>query len=65
MWYILEAKPGAKLIYGLKNGTTEETLARAIEKGQIELYLNEVEVKKGDIFLYRPVPFMPLAKESY
>ena len=50
MWYILEAKPGAKLIYGLKNGTTEETLARAIENSQLELYLNEIEVKKGDIF---------------
>ena len=50
MWYILEAKAGAKLIYGLKEGTTESTLARAIENSQLELYLNEVEVKKGDIF---------------
>lgn len=50
MWYILEAKAGAKLIYGLKEGTTESTLARAIENSQLELYLNEIEVKKGDIF---------------
>lgn len=53
MWYILAAKPGAKLIYGLKAGTQKKDFEEAVKKGCLEKYLNEVEVKKGDIF------FMP------
>ncbi len=53
MWYILEAKPGAKLVYGLKAGTKKEDFSAAIEKGEPEKYLNEVIVEKGDIF-YMP-----------
>lgn len=49
MWYIIDAKVGAKLIYGLKPGTTRDELARAIRNGTLKRYLNEVEVKRGDI----------------
>ncbi|MGN7383138.1 type I phosphomannose isomerase catalytic subunit [Paenibacillus sp. SAFN-117] len=50
MWYILEAKPGAKIIYGLKPGTTRESLADAIEGKRILDYLQEVPVAAGDSF---------------
>lgn len=50
MWYILDAKPGAKLIYGLKPGTNKKIFSEAIKKGCLEKYLNKVEVEKGDIF---------------
>lgn len=50
MWYIIDAEPGAKLIYGLKPGTTKTMLAQSINEGNIEEFLNEVEVKKGDVF---------------
>ena len=50
MWYILDAKPGAKLVYGLKPGCTAETLRVALENGTVEEQLNYVEVKKGDVY---------------
>lgn len=53
MWYILAAKPGAKLVYGLKPGTKRKDFAEAVKKGFLEKYLNEIEVKKGDI-IYMP-----------
>ena len=50
MWYIISAKPEAKLVYGLKNHVTKESFKKAIETNRIEDTLNEVEVKKGDVF---------------
>ena len=50
MWYIIDAKPGAKLVYGLKEGCTVDTLRVAIENGTVEEQLNFVNVKKGDVF---------------
>ncbi|UUZ83204.1 AraC family ligand binding domain-containing protein [Paenibacillus sp. P26] len=50
MWYILDAKPGAKIIYGLKEGVTREDLAKAIEEDRIMDALNEVTVEAGDSF---------------
>ena len=52
-WYVLDAEPGAKLVYGLKQGASREQLASAIEKSALEPYLNFVEVQKGD-FIYIP-----------
>lgn len=50
MWYILDAKPGAKIIYGLKDGVTREQLAEAIEQNRILDCLNEVAAEAGDSF---------------
>ena len=50
MWYVIDAKPGAKLVYGLKKGCTVDTLRKAIENGSVEEQLNFVDVKKGDVF---------------
>ncbi len=50
MWYIIDAKPGAQLVYGLKEGVTNEEFAKAIEDGKVEEKLNYVNVKKGDVF---------------
>jgi len=50
MWYILDAKPGAKLVYGLKEGCTTETMREAIANGTVEAQLNYVEVKKGETY---------------
>lgn len=49
-WYVVEAKPGAKLIVGTKD-CDKATFAKAIEEGKSEEYLNIIEVKKGDCFL--------------
>lgn len=50
MWYIIDAKPGAQLVYGLKQGVTNNEFAQAIKDGKVEEKLNYVNVKKGDVF---------------
>jgi mannose-6-phosphate isomerase len=50
MWYVIDAKPNAKLVYGLKSGCSVETLKEAINNGTVEGQLNFVNVKKGDVF---------------
>lgn len=49
MWYIIDAKPGAKLIAGLRDGVTKESFAKAIEENDIERCLLDIEVKPGDV----------------
>ena len=49
-WYVVDAKPGAKLIVGTKN-CDKAVFAKAIEEGKSEDYLNIIDVKKGDCFL--------------
>jgi len=50
MWYVLDAKPDAKIIYGLKEGVDRETLREALEKGTVIDSLQEVSVSAGDSF---------------
>lgn len=50
MWYILGAKPEAKIIYGLNDGVTREDLATAIAENRILDCLREVPVEAGDTF---------------
>ena len=50
MWYVIDAKPDAKLVYGVKAGTTPQQFEQAIKDGVLEHYLNFVEVKAGDVF---------------
>ena len=49
-WYVVDAKPGAKLIVGTKD-CDKEVFAKAIAEGKSEDFLNIIEVKKGDCFL--------------
>lgn len=49
MWYILDAKPGAKLIYDLKQGIDKESFLKSVKQDRIEQCLKYIEVKKGDI----------------
>ncbi len=50
MWYVIDAKPGAQLVYGLKEGYTVDMLKAAIDNDTVEETLNYVSVKKGDVF---------------
>lgn len=50
MWYVLDAAPGATLIYGFKNEIGKEEFKQAIESNTLLDVLNVVEVKKGDMF---------------
>jgi mannose-6-phosphate isomerase len=49
-WYVVDAKPNATLIVGTKDCTKEE-FETAINSGEVEKYLNKIQVKKGDCFL--------------
>lgn len=50
MWYVLDAKPGAKIIYGLKDNANRGELAKAIAENRIMDCLHEVAVSPGDAF---------------
>lgn len=50
MWYVLEAEEGACLVYGFNQDMDRETLARSMQDGTLEQYLNKVPVHKGDVF---------------
>ncbi|MFV0557600.1 MAG: mannose-6-phosphate isomerase, class I [Enterococcus sp.] len=48
-WYIIDAEPGAEIIYG-HHAQTREELAEMIESGKWDELLTRVPVKKGDFF---------------
>lgn len=50
MWYILDAKPDAKIIYGLKADVNRAAMASAIAEGRIMDTLQEIPVAAGDAF---------------
>lgn len=54
MWYVLDAKEDARLVYGLSFDCTKEDIKKAIEDKTISKYLNSVKVKAGDIFFIEP-----------
>lgn len=52
-WYILDSAPDAKIIAGLKPGTTADGLARAIREGTILDVSQYVPVQTGDTVFMR------------
>lgn len=54
MWYVLDAMPGANLIYGLKSAVSKDVIRSAIEKGNLDKYLQHVKICKDDIFFIEP-----------
>lgn len=48
MWYVLHARPGARIIYGLKPGVTRTTFRQALEAGTLETQLHYLPVQAGD-----------------
>ena len=50
MWYIVDAKPGAKIIYGLNGSYTSEELREAIANGTLEKMMNYVPVHAGEAY---------------
>ncbi len=50
MWYILDAKPGAKIVYGLRDGVSSADFAEAVKNGSIDNAMGYTEVKKGETY---------------
>ncbi len=49
MWYVVAAAPGAELFIGLRDGTTREQFAGAVENGQLLPLLHRVPVQAGNV----------------
>ncbi|MCK5811369.1 MAG: class I mannose-6-phosphate isomerase [Clostridiales bacterium] len=50
MWYVVDCKPGAKLVYDIKKGITKDDFRKAVLDDTIEDTLNFINVKPGDCF---------------
>lgn len=50
MWYVLDARRNAELVYGFNRAVTVEQVRKAVSDGSIEHLLNHVEVHKDDLF---------------
>ena len=50
MWYVLDARKGAKLIYGLRHDCTTDELRGAIADGTLMNHLQQVPIQKDDLF---------------
>ena len=54
MWYVLDAKPGAELIYGFNRDVNEDEVRAAVVAGTVGGLLNHVPVHKDDVFFIEP-----------
>lgn len=50
MWYVLDAAPGAHLIYGFNRDMDETLLRRSLETSTLDKYLQKIPVQKDDVF---------------
>lgn len=50
MWYIVEAEPDAKLVYGLNEPFDRRRIGQAIADGTLEKHLNYVNVRAGEVY---------------
>jgi mannose-6-phosphate isomerase len=48
-WYIAHAKPGARIIVGLKDGVSCSDIAAAIEATALDELLNYIDITTGDV----------------
>lgn len=48
MWVVLQAKPGAAIIYGFSKPTTPEAFRQALQTGSPEPYLQTIPIQTGD-----------------
>ena len=50
MWYVLDADKGSKLYIGLEGVEDKKQLKKIIDKGELQNYLKEINVQRGDFF---------------
>ena len=50
MWYVIDAKPGAKLIYGFTHEISHQEFEKRIRDNTLLDVCNQVPIKKGDVF---------------
>lgn len=50
MWYVVDAKEGASIICGLRDGVSSSDFEKAVQSGAVGDVLRSIPVKKGDSF---------------
>lgn len=50
MWYVLDAVPGASLVYGLSHDSDPETIRQSIGNGTLEKHLQRMPIEADDLF---------------
>lgn len=50
MWYVLDAAPGAELIFGLKQDMSREEMEEALKRGAVDRFLRHIPINKDDVF---------------
>ncbi|MDR0948252.1 MAG: class I mannose-6-phosphate isomerase [Lachnospiraceae bacterium] len=50
LWYVLDASKDAKLVYGFRHDTDQETIRSAIHNGTLMKHLQQIAVQKDDLF---------------
>lgn len=50
MWYVIDAEPGAELLYGVEKEITRQELSDSLANGTITDICHHAPVKKGDVF---------------
>ena len=48
-WYVIDAKENARIVAGFREEVTRERINRAIETDALDLLLNVIPVKRGDV----------------
>lgn len=54
VWYIVEANPGARIYYGLKERVTKEQIKSHAQNGTMEQVVNQVPVRPGQVWYNHP-----------
>ena len=54
MWHIVSSRPGAEILFGLKQGVTREDFLGAIASDRLEELLDRQQVQPGDSFFVAP-----------
>ena len=54
LWYVLDAAPGAEIIYGFLKDTSKEEVKQALEEGRIESLIRRVPIEKNQVFYVTP-----------
>lgn len=54
MWYVLDAEPGASIVYGFSHDITDDILLESLAEGKLPSHLQVVPARKNDVFFIRP-----------
>lgn len=54
MWYVLDASHDAQLVYGFSHDIDKDVLAKSLQNGTVEKYLQKIPVRRDDVFFIKP-----------